>query len=170
MWIQKQILPSLSCSQPKPSEGPQVQQAFSVNDPKGIGPSETNQPNVANEADMATQPVTAAQDLAPAPVQGAHAIPTLPDIPHVQLGTPVTFTVNPSPTPEPFIPTAKPTVPVVATRNVSATRSPKSGESKESRQIKRLSSSGEEPSHCTQSRSFRALEHLLFEGEDSGSL
>merc|ERR1712228_847837 len=59
--------------------------------------------------------------------------------------------------------------PIVATSIVSVTRRPQSNQSKESRGVKRLSSSGEE-TYCAQSRTFRALEKLLFEGGDSAAL
>ena len=126
-----------------------------------------------NEPNQAITPVAAYQDQDQPLILAAHAIPTLPNVPHVQLGTPVAFTVVPGPAPEPFVPRPtipEPTVPIVAMSNVSVTRRPQTAESKECRQVKRLSSSGEEPSHCTQSRSFRALEHLLFEGDDSAAL
>merc|ERR1719419_1943660 len=102
------------------------------------------------------------------------------------MGAPVAFTIVPGPAPElavaaPIAPapaapapaTSAPILPqsspAVATSSVSVTRRPKSAENKEARQVKRLSSSGEEPAHCTQSRSFRALEQLLFEGDNSAA-
>ena len=86
--------------------------------------------------------------------------------------TDVEVPAEPSPVPQSVAPVAPVVLsvapdakPSVATTSVSVTRRPKSDQSKESRSIKRLSSSGEETPFCAQSRSFRALEHLLFQDD-----
>ena len=124
----------------KPTSGPRVANAFSVN---------LAQP----ETEAAVVPNTS---------QSAHHMP--------EIATPgkTEITLTPQVAPnlykvaENVAPDKKPSV---ATTSVSVTRRPKSDHNKETRIIKRLSSSGEE-TDCTQSRSFRALEKLLFDDEN----
>ena len=117
-------------------------------------------------------------------------VPKSYEIPHIPLGAPVVFTIAPSAPSEPIAPIAPsaptapsapaapteadapsaPSAPIGSTSNITVTRRPKSTETKESRQVKRLSSSGEEDTRCFQSKSFKALEHMLFQGGDSAEL
>jgi len=148
--------------------GPNVSHAFSVKSEE------------ANDEDPADLVTPVANDVSLSEPE----VPKSYEIPHIPLGAPIVFTVAPSAPSGPIAPIAPsaPTVPVApteegapivpsapigSTSNVTVTRRPKNTESKESRQVKRLSSSGEDDTHCFQSKSFKALEHMLFQEGNS---
>ena len=133
---------------------------------KPVEPSKTPGPKVSHAASVnMSAPETKMAVLSDTSTgAGPQPEPTTPD------GTKVSSVSVPI---TPVTPQAEPVLfekvapqPNVAATSVLVTRRPKNEQSKESRSIKRLSSSGEDSSNCTQSRSFRALEHMLFEGND----